>query len=133
MKTDNKEEAIKLKLLQRGFEKDKIINNRGLIGEVIEDCTSDRFDPETFDRVEKPEYYDDYINGDRGTLLLVTNTPRQELIKAYNNALTLPQLLERYKDMSGLKDVKKIKGCEDPRPCLRGCHVYDGTCKHPVY
>jgi hypothetical protein len=28
-------------------------------------------------------------------------------------------------------EMGKIYGCEDPKVCLRGCHVYDNSCKHP--
>lgn len=28
-------------------------------------------------------------------------------------------------------EMGKIYGCEDPKICLRGCHLYDNSCKHP--
>lgn len=118
MKTDNKEEAERLMDLEMPEKTtikidvlriviDMILNEQITYGKACEMLTvlalnennQLRFHPETFEEVKKPEDYDDYTNGNRGALLLVTNTFRQELIKEYNNALTFDQLIERCKEM----------------------------------
>jgi hypothetical protein len=42
------------------------------------------------------------------------------------------QSLQQQKYPVGFEcEMGKIYGCEDPKVCLRGCHVYDNSCKHP--
>lgn len=31
-----------------------------------------------------------------------------------------------------IETMNVSENCEDPMFCLRGCHVHDGTCKHPM-
>ena len=107
MKTDNKEEAKRFLEETGMWRKVKDTNTTKLaMIEFASDFNNhmksqDRFHPETFERVVKP---DGYLGG-----MFCTNEESieyEEALEEYEDALTLDQLIERCKEMRVLlKDV----------------------------
>jgi len=117
MKTENKEEAKSLSIKNKIREilvnhSDNKNANDKIEVELLDLFHQTRFHPETFERVEKPDFY--YMYEDHIDDSIEWGFSKEDIAlgllkqcKAYNNALTLDQLLERCKEMrEGLIDLK---------------------------